>query len=75
MSFDIWNEEDQFEAEDRVERAVVYLRHTEAGKKSPHKTDCCVKTVKKEIQFLRDNFPDSYVLKQDFSDIKELNHG
>jgi len=64
-----WGEMDRIEAEDKIQQAVDYLRHTERGKSSVYKRNLSRNTVIREMKFLKENFPDSYICEEDFSDI------
>ena len=65
----IWNEQDMFEAEYEIENALGYFRHTEPGKSSMYKRNINRKIIIRGIEFLKENFPDSYMCKEDLSDI------
>ena len=60
----MYQEEDKLSSEDRIENALYYLRHE--GSKSPEKIQRFKKTLKLEVQFLKEEFPNSYVLQDGF---------
>ena len=60
----MYNEEDKLSSEDRIENALYYLRGE--GNKSPEKIQRFKKTIKNEVQFLKEEFPESYVLGEGF---------
>ena len=60
----MYDEEDKSSSEDRIENALYYLRHE--GNKSPEKIQRFKKTLKLEVQFLKEEFPNSYVLQDGF---------
>ena len=69
MNTEIWTESDKVEAEDKVQQAADYLRYTEKGKSSVYKRNLNRNIIIREMKFLKENFPDSYMCKEDFSDI------
>lgn len=60
----IWEVQDKLDSEDRIELALQYLRGYD--RKSQDKIQRSKKTVVNEVKFLKDNFPDSYVLQEGF---------
>ena len=64
-----WCEMDKIEAEDKVQQAVDYLRYTERGKTSVYKRNLNRNIIIREMKFLKENFPDSQMCEEDFSDI------
>lgn len=64
-----WGEMDRIEAEDKIQFAVDYLRYTDPGKTSVYKRNLNRNIIIREMKFLKENFPDSYMCKEDFSDI------
>ena len=60
----MYNEEDQWSSEERIENALYYLRHE--GNKSTDKIQRFKKTIKNEVRFLKEEFPTSYVLEDGF---------
>lgn len=66
-----WTEEDRVLAENAIENSLDYFRHNEFGKTSKYKRDHHRKVIADEMDFLKENFPDSYILKEDLSDIPE----
>ena len=69
MNIEIWTESDKIEAEDKVQQAVDYLRYTEKGKSSVYKRNLNRNIIIREMKFLKENFPDSHMCEEDFSDI------
>ena len=65
----LWTESDKLEAEDKVQQAVDYLRHTEHGKTSVHKRNLSRYVIIREMRFLKENFPESHMVAEDFYDI------
>ena len=63
------DEKEMLEAEDNIERALGYFRHTEAGKTSMYKRNLNRNIITREMRFLRENFPESYILNEDLSDV------
>lgn len=61
------DEEDKLLAEDTVENALQYLRTSEPT--SAYSRNKWRKLLKNELAFLQENFPHSYVLFLDISDI------
>lgn len=59
---------EQENVEYEVENALQEIRSDDFEKQSPHFKDKQKKTVKNGIQFLKDNYPDSYILELDISD-------
>lgn len=59
-----WTKHDKETAEEYVEDSLTYLRHEE--RKSPAKVNFHKKIIKRELAFLKANFPDSYVLADGF---------
>jgi len=70
-SENFWTEEDREIAENAIENSLGYFRHTEFGQTSRYKRDHHRKVIKNEMEFLKENFPESYILKEDMSDIPE----
>lgn len=64
-----WNEKDMLDAEDKVQQALDYLRHTERGKSSMYKRNLNRNIIIREMRFLKENFPESHMVEEDFSDI------
>lgn len=60
----MYQEEDKLRSEDRIENALYYLRHE--GNKSAEKIQRFKKTIRLEVQFLKGEFPNSYVLQEGF---------
>lgn len=60
----LWTDDDKVQSEEYVEMSLGYLRHE--GAKSPDKITRHKKTILRELQFLKENFPDSYVLADGF---------
>ena len=58
---------DMEQAEDTFERAIQFLRLDE--NKSPHAIATYKDKAKRELEFLRDEFPESYVHNYDYSDV------
>ena len=69
MNTEIWTESDKVEAEDKVQQAADYLRYTEKGKTSVYKRNLNRNIIIREMKFLKENFPDSHMCEEDFSDI------
>ena len=62
-----WTEEDREIAENAIENSLDYFRHTEFGKTSKYKRDHHRKVIANELKFLKENFPESYILSEDIS--------
>lgn len=60
----MYDEDDKVMAEEAIENAVQYLRLEE--NKSQSKIDRALKMIRRECAFLREEFPESYVLKEGF---------
>ena len=58
---------DQQMAEYAIECALQSLRSSDPS--SPHHRNRWRKTIKNELWFLRQEYPDSYILKEDISDV------
>ena len=69
MCNSLWNLSDKLEAEDKVQQAVDYLRYTEYNKTSVYKRNLNRNIIIREMKFLKENFPESYLVSEDFSDI------
>ena len=69
MCNSLWDLSDKLDAEDKVQQAVDYLRYTERGKTSVYKRNLNRNIVIREMKFLKENFPDSHMCEEDFSDI------
>ena len=69
MLNELWTESDKLEAEDKVRQAVDYLRYTEYNKTSVYKRNLNRNIIIREMKFLKENFPESYLVSEDFSDI------
>ena len=69
MCNSLWDLSDKLDAEYKVQQAVDYLRHTEQGKTSVYKRNLNRNIIIREMEFLKENFPDSYICEEDFSDI------
>ena len=69
MFNELWTESDKQEAEYKVQQAVDYLRHTEYNKTSVYKRNLNRNIIIREMKFLKENFPDSHMCEEDFSDI------
>ena len=63
----MWTEEDKIDSQERIETALGYLRHEES--KSPTKVAMYTKVIKAEVEFLKENFPDSHVLVSGYLDV------
>lgn len=61
-----WDEVDMIEAEDKIEQALNYLRHTDPGKTSVYKRNLNRNIIVREMKFLKENFPKSYLVSEDF---------
>lgn len=64
-----WGEVDRIEAEDKIQFAADYLRYTDPRKTSVYKRNLSRNIIIGEMKFLKENFPDSYMCEEDFSDI------
>ena len=69
MCNSLWNLSDKLDAEDKVQKAVDYLRYTEYNKTSVYKRNLNRNIIIREMKFLKENFPESYLVSEDFSDI------
>lgn len=65
----MWTNEDKEQAEYAIETALEYMRYTPYNETSVFKRNQNRKTIKNEMSFLKDNFPESYILSQDISDV------
>lgn len=68
-SENFWTEEDREIAENAIENSLEYFRCNELSQTSIHKRNHHRKVIKNELKFLSENFPTSYILTQDMSDI------
>lgn len=64
-----WTEEDREIAENAIENSIGYFRDNEFGQTSHHKRNHHRRVIANELKFLSENFPDSYILQLDISDI------
>ena len=62
-----WTKHDKETAESYIEDSLTYLRHEE--RKSPAKINFHKKVIKREMVFLKSNFPDSYILADGYIDV------
>jgi len=67
MSISVWSEEDRIMAEEAIEDRLQCLRSDHPS--SVHHRNNWRKTIVNEMNFLKQAFPDSYILKQDISDV------
>lgn len=53
------NQEDMFDAEERIEEYVNSLNSMRDGSSNPAKIDRKIKQIKNELKFIREEFPQS----------------
>ena len=64
---ELWTEDDKIHSEEYIETSLGYLHHE--GSKSPDKIARHKKVILRELEFLRENFPSSYVLVPGYVDV------
>jgi hypothetical protein len=64
-----WTEEDREVSENAVETSIQYFRSNPHSNTSVHRRNLRRKIITNELKFLKENFPESYILSLDISDI------
>ena len=66
----MYNQEDMFAAENRIENYVNSLNSMRDGSSNPAKVDNKIKQIKNELRFLREEFPQS-----EYCDLRNIMFG